>query len=307
MANIGQMLGANNLKVTPAILARACAVDEFKGLWAGLENFTTGLSVISEVARYGARFKPVFDPLKEKPFTPALIRTAHRPPRRGETVTAYRTSLSKLEIMQGESVIGALETGHPDDIEGLMDKLVGWLESSLEKKEQHPLLLIGIFTAVFLQISPFEENNMKTARFLLLLLMLRSGYSYAPYIPVDRYMDARAKQVFEALQYTQQSLESGKPDWSPWLECFFGILNDQAQTLRGRISGNNNQLEPAQMPPLSARVVKLFEYHDQLQMKQIITLTGGRRSTLKLRLNELVESGYLRRHGDKRSTWYARV
>ena len=167
-------------------------------------------------------------------------------------------------------------------------------------------MVIGIFTAIFLQISPFEQANMKTARFLLLLLMLRSGYSYAPYIPVDRSMEKRAKQIFEALEYTQVSLESGKPDWSVWLDCFFSVLQDQAETLKGRLEGQQ-QVDPAQLPPLSARVMKIFESHDRLQMKQIIAMTGGRRSTLKLRMGELVDNGYLKRHGDRRATWYSRV
>ena len=300
------MLGTNNLKVTPSILSRACAVDEFKGLWTGLEQFTTGLSVLDDVARYGARFKPVFDPLKERPFTTLLIRTAHKPPNKGEEITPYRSATQRLEIMQGEKVVGTLETAQPEDIEKLMTKLVDWLEKAMEKREQHPLVMIGIFTAIFLQIAPFESGNIKTVRFLLLLLMLRAGYSYAPYLPVDRMMDSRAKEIFSALEYTQQSLESGKPDWSVWLDCFFGVLQDQADSLRGRLQGSE-QTQPAQLPPLSARVMRLFERHDRLQMKQIITLTGGRRSTLKLRIGELVGNGYLRRHGDRRATWYSRV
>jgi DeoR/GlpR family transcriptional regulator of sugar metabolism len=55
----------------------------------------------------------------------------------------------------------------------------------------------------------------------------------------------------------------------------------------------------------SARILALFQQHQRLQMKEIITLTNGRRATIKLRLNELSEAGYLKRYGAGRSTWYA--
>jgi DNA-binding IclR family transcriptional regulator len=44
-----------------------------------------------------------------------------------------------------------------------------------------------------------------------------------------------------------------------------------------------------------------------MSMKEIERLTRGKRSTLKLRLKELVEQGYLMRHGQARSTWYSRI
>jgi Fic family protein len=297
------MLGIKNIKITPDLLARACAVDEFKGTWTGLEHFTTGLSVLNEVARYGARLRPVFDPLKERAFNTALIRTAHEP---GKTGAAYRAMPLQLEITQGDKTVGLLEAAQPEDIEALMEKLAEWTSRSLEKKELHPLVTIAVFTGVFLQISPFATGNMKTVRFLVLLLMLKAGYSYAPYVPLDRIMDRHAQAVFTALKHTQDSLEAGKIDWAPWLECFFLLLQDQAQVLKDKLQGQDN-VQPAQLPPLSARVMRLFEDHDRLQMKQIISLTGGRRSTLKLRMGELVDDGYLRRHGDRRATWYSRV
>lgn len=296
------MLGVKNIKITPDLLARACAVDEFKGTWTALEHFTTGLSLLNEVARYGARLKPVFDPLKERAFTTALIRTAHEPGKAG----AYRAGGLQLEISQGDTVVGLLETAQPEDIEALMEKLADWTGRSLEKGELHPLVVIAIFTGVFLQVSPFAANNMKTIRFLILLLMLKAGYSYAPYVPLDRIMDKHAQTVFNALKHTQDSLEAGKIDWAPWLDCFFLLLQDQAQVLNDKLHAQDN-VQPAQLPPLSARVMTLFEDHDRLQMKQIIRLTGGRRSTLKLRMGELVDSGFLRRHGDRRATWYSRV
>jgi Fic family protein len=299
------MLGTKSIKITPDILARACAVDEFKGTWDGLQNFTTGLNVIKDVAKYGANFKRLFDPLKEQSITPDLILTAHAPPKKGMPLAGYKTEANQLIIMKDGVAVGTLETAAPEDCEALMIKLVDWLNKSLDEKEFHPLLTIAIFTSIFLQISPFENHNMRTARFLILLLMLKSGYSYAPYVPLDSIMNSKAELIYSALEHTQLSLESGKPDWSVWLQCFFMILQEQKDVLNARLHAKESVT--AELPPLSAKVIKLFETKDRIQMKELVKLTNGRRSTLKLRLGELVDDGYLKRHGTKRSTWYSRV
>jgi Fic family protein len=299
------MLGIENIRITPEILARACAVDEFKGTWQGLEQFTTGLSVISEVAKYGAGFKRVFDPLKGQEITPTLIRTAHAPPKKGEPPIGYKTEDATLQIMQGKTLVGSLETAPPEQVGVFLSKLVNWMNGAMERKDMHPLIIIAAFTAVFLQIAPFENGNMRTVRFLILLLMLKAGYSYAPYVPLDKIMDKRANEIYEALKFTQESLEAGRPDWSIWLRCFLIILQDQANVLREKLG--KKELETGQIPPLSAKVIQLFSEKDKIQMREIVRMTKGRRSTLKLRLNELVDQGYLRRHGNARSTWYSRV
>ena len=65
--------------------------------------------------------------------------------------------------------------------------------------------------------------------------------------------------------------------------------------------------ELSHLPTLSARILKLFEHHNRLQMKQIVKLTNGRRSTIKLRLGEMVDEGYVKRYGNARATWYSLV
>jgi DNA-binding Lrp family transcriptional regulator len=59
------------------------------------------------------------------------------------------------------------------------------------------------------------------------------------------------------------------------------------------------------LPTLSGKIMKLFEDNQRLQMTQILKMTRAKRSTLKLRLHELVDAGYLKRYGQARSTWYS--
>jgi len=100
-------------------------------------------------------------------------------------------------------------------------------------------------------------------------------------------------------------LEAGKADWTAWLSFFLTVLEIQKETLYLRLYSKETELQ--NLPALSARIMALFKEHKRLQMKQIIKLTNGRRATIKLRLSELLEAGYLVRHGQGRGTWYSLV
>jgi Fic family protein len=299
------MLGTKAIIITPDILAKACEIDEFKGLWTGLETHSTGLNMLKEVAEFGGNFKKVLGPLKDQPLTPAMVRTLHSTLSRSAAPVPYKTEANQVRITKDEHTVGTLDTAPPEEVQDLLEKLVAWMNEKLANRDLHPLLAIAVFTSVFLQISPFEGDNLKTARFVVTVLLLKAGYSYAPYVPLDKIMNERAEIVFQALQVNQQSLESGRPDWATWMNCFLMILREQKNILKDRMFEKDKDL--AHLPTLSAKVLKLFEHHNRLQMKQIVKLTKGRRSTLKLRLGEMVDEGYIRRYGNARATWYSLV
>lgn len=299
------MIGIDTIKLAPRVVARLRHVDEFKGLWSGLDEYTTGLQMLGDVAEYGVKVQKILTPLKEKEITEDIIKVLHATQIGHKGASSYKASDNRLPVMKDDDVVGFLETAHVDDVGPLMNKLVGWLNGALDNEDIHPLISIAVFTAIFLQIAPFDTGNIRTVRFLNLLLMMKAGYDYAPYAPLDKLMVDKAEEMYEALKNNQESLESGKPDWDEWLTFFFNLLVEQTIILRTRLEMKEKEI--ANIPTLSARILKLFEEHDRLQMKEIVQLTRGRRSTLKLRLNELVDQGYLRRHGRARSTWYSQV
>lgn len=299
------MLGIKSLNITPDILAKACDIDEFKGLWAGLEAHSTGLNMLKDVAAFGGNFKKVLGPFRDRPFTVQVVRTLHRTLSKSGEDADFRTDADPLIIERDGHAVGTLETAPPENTGALTEKLIAWLNGSLEKREFHPLLTIAIFCAVFLQISPFERDNLKTSRLLVTVLMLKSGYSYAPYVPLDRIMNERAEIIFQSLHLNQQSLDGGQPEWNAWLNCFLALLQEQKNILKDRMFEKQKDL--SHLPTLSGKILKLFEHHNRLQMKQIVKLTNGRRSTIKLRIGEMVDEGYLKRYGTARSTWYSLV
>ena len=73
------------------------------------------------------------------------------------------------------------ETATPFDTPRLMTELVTWMQEERGSERLHPLLLIGLWVVVFLEIHPFQDGNGRLSRVLTTLLLLQAGYAYVPY------------------------------------------------------------------------------------------------------------------------------
>ena len=64
------------------------------------------------------------------------------------------------------------ETATPFDTPRLMTELVTWFVAERESARIHPLLLIGLWVVVLLEIHPFQDGNGRLSRVLTTLLLL---------------------------------------------------------------------------------------------------------------------------------------
>lgn len=299
------MLSINKIHITPEILNRIAEIDAFKGYWSGLEKHTTALQLLGDVADYGQNFSQLIEPLKNRAIDLDMLTKLHMVVQKSRTPSGLKVEHLPIIVQHGDKIIGTLDTTAPDEVEPLLDNLLLWLNKSLDDQNFHPLLIIAVFSAIFLQIGPFDEGNQKLVRLLITLMMLKTGYNYAPYINMETILVERSAAYYNALSKVQDAIEQGRMDFSPWINFFLDCAKEQKDQLEMRLNRGTKNL--SDMPKLSIAVMKLFEKHERLQMKEIERLTRGVRSTLKLRLAELVDEGYLRRHGQARSTWYSKV
>lgn len=209
-----------------------------------------------------------------------------------------------LTLTDNGSPIGEIHVAEAGIVNTSLNKLTGWVNEALAKKDLHPLLVAAMFIA-YLQAAPFKEANMGVARFVVMLILMKGGYTYAPYASLGPLMEDKGEEIYKALKANQASLEEGKPDWSVWMAELLGVLQDQKALLYRRLYSRESEIK--HMAKLSAKIMGRFRHHQRLQMKEIMKLTNGRRATIKIRLQELVEGGYLHRYGAGRSTWYALV
>lgn len=83
---------------------------------------------------------------------------------------------------------------------------------------------------------------------------------------------------------------------------FLRSLAKQKDALAKKIAINDADADD--LNPLAKKILALLPDHETLTLSQLFQLTGGKPSTLELRLRELVEKGYLLPKGKGRGVHY---
>jgi Fic family protein len=217
----------------------------------------------------------------------------------------YKTSSNSVAAFDsdGKQIGIVFETATPFDTPRLVAELVGWLTAERERRCLHPLLVIAVFTVVFLEIHPFQDGNGRLSRILTMLLLLQAGYAYVPYSSLESVIEQSKEGYYLALRQTQGTIRSDAPNWQPWLVFFPRVLQQQMRRLATKIE--HEKLVLSSLPELSLRILDHAREHGRVSMGEIVKLTGASRNTLKQQLRQLVAKGHLTRHGGGRSTWYS--
>ena len=192
-----------------------------------------------EVAGYAEVMDEVFQGYPNIPLTENHIKQLHGMLLRHTTKDQrhrgqYKTLPNNVEAFDadGNSIGVIFKTVTPFDTPFRMQELVSWTRATTpEDKSLHPLLVIGVFAVVFLQIHPFQDGNGRLSRVLTTLLVLKAGYSYVPYSSLESVIERNKDGYYLALRRTQGTLESDEPDWIPWLRFFLASLKAQKERL----------------------------------------------------------------------------
>lgn len=263
-----------------------------------------------EVAGYANVMETVFESWGEISPTENHIRQLHRDllvhSRKDERHRgAYKTNSNNVAAFDedGRQIGIVFETATPFDTPTLMADLVAWLNETLERKNLHPLLAIGIFVVDFLAIHPFQDGNGRLSRILTTLLLLRSGYAYVPYSSLESIVEQSKEAYYLALRQTQGTFRSEAPDWMPWTLYFLRTLRQQTQRLAQKVE--RERLLMAALPSLSVQILDHVRNHGRITIAEAVTVTGANRNALKVHFRSLVEKRHLALHGRGRGAWYS--
>jgi len=216
----------------------------------------------------------------------------------------YRTSSNSVVAFDESGVqIGVVfETATPCDTPRLVTELVTWMQEERGAERLHPLLLIGLWVVVFLEIHPFQDGTGRLSRVLTTLLLLQAGYAYVPYSSLEGVIEQNKDAYYLALRQTQGTIRSDAPNWQPWLVFFLRALAEQVRRLNAKVEREKLVLAP--LPELSLQIVELAREHGRVTMADVIRLTGASRNTLKQHFRALVAQGHITRHGGGRGSLY---
>jgi Fic family protein len=283
---------------------------------SAVEKLLANLSIRSfatrdeqEVAGYAETMERIFESWTHIGLTENHIRQLHRDLLRHSDKDErhrgnYKTTPNNVVAFdaQGKQIGVVFETATPFDAPSRLRELLEWTQATMETRNLHPLLTIGVFTVVFLAIHPFQDGNGRLSRILTALLLLRCGYAYTPYSALESVIEENKEGYYLALRQTQGTLRSEAPNWQPWLTFFLRALHAQMKRLALKLERERVLL--AAMPELSMRIVEFAREHGRVTLKEMSILTGASRNTLKDHFRKLTASGLLTMGGQGRGVWY---
>lgn len=272
-----------------------------------IKSFTTRDE--QEVAGYAEVMELVFSSWQAIALTENHIKQLHRDLLTYSEKDAwhrgnYKTSTNSVIAFDedGNQLGVVFETATPFDTPRLMTELVTWFNEERDAARWHPLLLIGIWVVVFLEIHPFQDGNGRLSRVLTTLLLLQAGYVYMPYSSLESVIEQSKEAYYLALRQTQGTIRTDAPNWQPWLLFFLRALAEQVGRLNRKVE--REKIVLAALPELSLQIVEFAREHGRVTMGDAIRLTGSNRNTLKQHFRSLVAQGQLRSQGSGRGAWY---
>ena len=184
-------------------------------------------------------------------------------------------------------------------------------DTAQEKVVFHPLLVISNFVFEFLATHPFHDGNGRLSRALTNFLLLKTGYSYIPYVSLEEIIEDNQTDYYLALRSTQKNHKTKNENITPWVNFFLDTLIEQSKKAK--------QLMEKEQPEklLSEKQLKVYRLFDLLKTDKNETLSvleidkklKGKipKVTIKQALSRLMELRLLERLGRGRSIRYLKV
>jgi len=255
-----------------------------------------------EVAGYAKAMDLVFNSWQEILITENHIRQLHRDllvhsekdeRHRG----SYKTTSNSVTAFDetGHQIGIVFETATPFDTPRLMSELIAWLKEARETRRVHPLLVIAVFTIVFLEIHPFQDGNGRLSRILTTLLLMQAGYIYVPYSSLESVIERSKEGYYLALREA--------PNWQPGITFFLRALQQQKRLLADKVE--QEKLVLAAMPELAVQILDYARDFGRVTMGDMVRKTAASRNTLKEHFRSLVKKKQLIQQGIGKGTWYA--
>lgn len=287
--------------------------SQIEGLLRGVKTYSFRSRDEQEVGGYAEVMETVFASYKEIPISENHIKQLHGMLLKYSTKDErhrgdYKKFPNHVEAYSadGKSQGVIFHTASPFETPSLMKDLVEWTSTELTNKELHPLLVIGIFVVIFLQIHPFQDGNGRISRALTTLLLLKQGYVYVPYSSLERVIEENKDAYYLALRKGQAALEGEKSSdqsngMEDWLLFFLRSMQKQKTALEKKLT---DELFLIKLPPLSFQIIELIRSRGLTSIAEAVSVTGANRNTVKVHLRSLVENGHLAIEGVGRGVRY---
>jgi Fic family protein len=219
---------------------------------------------------------------------------------------AYKTTDNKVVMRKEDGTeVVIFEPTKPYLTKKEMDDVIYWLNEEMGRKETHSLILIANFIFEFLAIHPFTDGNGRLSRALTTLLLLKTGYTYVPYVSLDEIIEEKKIEYYLALRRTQAKHKTKKEDITEWLNFLLDALLEQVK--RAKAIMEEDQPEKL-LSEKQLAVYQLFRT-ETLSVSEISKLLKDTipMATLKQALPRLVALRLIEKIGSGRGTRYRKL
>ncbi len=176
------------------------------------------------------------------------------------------------------------------------------LNVALDKKEVDSLLVIPIFIHDFLCIHPFNDGNGRMSRLLTTLLLYRQGYVVGKYISLESMIEKNKDSYYTALEKSGIGWHDNEEDPVPFIKYILRTILAAYIDFEERITYIDDNIPTIELVR-NAVDTKLGKF-TKSEMMELVPCVG--KATIENMLRQLVEEGYIERHGKGRASFYVR-
>lgn len=119
-------------------------------------------------------------------------------------------------------------------------ELVDRYNVAVARREQHPVLLIGLFVLDLLTIHPFADGNGRVVRAVTSALLEDAGYGVGRYVSLEQIIANTADDYYEALLSSTHGWHEQTHNPWPWLTYFVATLTTAYDTFESRASSDRS-------------------------------------------------------------------
>lgn len=182
-----------------------------------------------------------------------------------------------------------------------MKDLIEWAQKELKDKNIHPLVIIANFIFEYLAIHPFQDGNGRTSRILTNLLLLKSGYLFAPFVSHESLIESKKVEYYKVLAKTQQTWKTKQEDMSVWISYFLEIVKLQVSKAISLSKTDNIDIH---LSEIQSKIWQTILANTNISRQEIQKETGLSDSTIKQVINKLILMKKIERIGATRSVKY---
>lgn len=245
----------------------------------------------------------------EVPLTEKTLFELHKllwkfSPEAEPTKGKYKTEPNEAAIFLPDGTRRVLfATDSPAQTGKALKKALKWYNEALDQKTLHPLLAIGAWVYEFACIHPFASGNGRLLRLLLNLMLLRNGYHFVAYAPLESILEKRGHDLARTLSEAHRQRGTKKETIGEWMLYLLECLESLAEQLETRY-------KPYQTAGhyLTDRQKQIKAYLQQNQPLKISDLEKGLPNisvhNMKKDLQQLVILNEVEKIGNYKSTIY---